>query len=793
MKIPIWSVAAAVAAFLSLNVVPASAFSPQSAGTVATAQDPVDPPLYAETADGGTVRVNVVTEERGDLAEAATAGVTLQNFDRLPVITLKVDKKGLRELASQPGVLSVTEDTPVASSLDESVPLIGGDRAIKDGLTGEGAAIAVLDTGVATHHPFFDGRVIAEACFSPVDPAYGASSLCPDGSAQQEGGGTADSENGLCATISECDHGTHVAGIAVGNGTGIEGAPASGVAPGADLIAIQVFSQFDSAKWCGLDNSPCVRSFTSAQIAALEKVGDLRRSGIPVVAANLSLGGGLHATACEDDARKPAIDSLLDLGVVTVAAAGNNRYEDMVNSPACVSSAVAVGSSTSEDEVSAFSNHGALLDVFAPGDDIVSSVPGGNFASKSGTSMATPHVSGAFAVLRQAYPDMEITELEALLKGTGTTITEAGISIPRIDITRALRGTDPIPAPEPDTKPRATHFVNDTDVVIPDPGTAESPIVVTDIPGYAFQALQVKVNLTHEWRGEVKIDLVGPDGRVYPLKPTDGKQNGGTINATYTVDASASPASGTWGLRVEDRSAGAVGTLKDWMVIFPTSFEKTGLFAIPDASTLTSEIAVKGVEGKASAALQVKVDLTHEWLGDLKIDLIDPAGTAYPLKPTSATDEPLPDVYSVNASSSPANGTWNLRIRDSSEGAVGTLKAWSLNFPAYENQVNLEIPDSSGITSSTTIESMPGNAPSDLRVYVDITHGWLGDLEINLIDPNGKVYELKKGSALEAGGTLQHIYTTDAADAPASGTWKLRVNDISEGSTGRFNGWTLAY
>ncbi|WP_424216522.1 proprotein convertase P-domain-containing protein (plasmid) [Streptomyces sp. BI20] len=800
MKRPIWTVLVATAATLTLGMSPARATTsapalpatnPVQAPAAAPQGGPVDPPLFDRTAGGDTVRVNVVTQNRGGLAAAATAGTTVQEFSKLPVVTLKVDKGGLAKLSTQAGVVSVTEDVPVAPSLDVSVPQIGGNQPIKAGVTGKGSAIAVLDTGVATAHPFFKGRIIAEACFSPVDAAYGASSLCPDGSPRQEGPGTADSERGPCVGIAECDHGTHVAGIAAGNGAGIAGAPASGVAPGADLIAVQIFSRFDSVKWCGAENTPCVRSFTSAQIAALERLAEMRRAGTPVIAANLSLGGGAHEVACDTDARKPAIDSLLAAGAVTVVAAGNNRYPSMVNSPACVSTAVAVGSVTVEDEVSAYSNHGPLLDVFAPGDDIVSSVRGGGFQAKSGTSMATPHVAGAFAVLRQAHPDKDIAALQALLKTTGRVVTEAGVSVPRIDVARAVKGTQPTPPPAPEPKPLSSTVVNPTAFPIPNPGTVRSPIVVTDFPGNAPKTVQVRVDLAHEWRGEVRVDLRGPDGRMYPLKG-NGPDNA-PLPPVYTVDVTGSPAVGTWTLVVEDRYANAVGTLRSWSLTLPTPFRNPASAPIPDGGSLLSEIPVSGVPGKAAGALRVAVDLTHEWSGDLRLDLLAPDGSALPLRSASATDDPLPEFFTVNASALTANGTWKLRVQDGSEGAVGTLKGWTLTFPSYETQVDRAIPDGGNLTSPVTVEGIPGKAPNALRVYVDLTHQYLGDVEIYLVDPTGVIRSVKPDSATEGGGTLRRVYTVDAGAAPASGTWKLGVNDDSAGSTGTLAGWSLTF
>ncbi len=101
-----------------------------------------------------------------------------------------------------------------------------------------------------------------------------------------------------------CSHGTHVAGIVAGDGIGVDGAPKRGVAPDADVLAIQVFSKFTSDDRCGgVGKSPCVLSFTSSQVKALEKVLALKRAGTDIVAANMSLGSGRWTSACFTDAR----------------------------------------------------------------------------------------------------------------------------------------------------------------------------------------------------------------------------------------------------------------------------------------------------------------------------------------------------------------------------------------------------------------------------------------------------------------------------------------------------------
>ncbi|MEU9142597.1 S8 family serine peptidase [Streptomyces sp. NPDC048349] len=457
---------AASAAAVVLTAIPVGA-NPLTGYSPAFAEEngPVDPPLFDETQDGGTVRVNVLLDGRSELSSASEAGEVLVSYETLPMVTLRVDRAGLDSLSTMAGVVSVSEDIPVEPTLNESTAKIGSDAAVAAGKTGAGSAIAILDTGVATGHPFLAGRVKAEACFSVTDAAYGATSLCPNGAAEQEGPGSADADSGPCTTVGTgCSHGTHVAGIAAGNGAGVTGAPTRGVAPGADIIAMQVFSKFTSDSYCGPGASPCVLSFTSSQIKALEKVAAMKSAGTNVIAANMSLGGGRWTAACAADPRKPIIDTLFSQGVATVVAAGNNGYANAVNAPGCVPSALTVGSTTDDDQLSTFSNRGPLLDVLAPGTGIVSSVPGGGFASKNGTSMAAPHVAGALAILRQAHPGKTLAELEALLKDSGTPITYTGAVTPRLRID----------LPKPPPRPRFTDLNCDTieDTVVGDPKAA---------------------------------------------------------------------------------------------------------------------------------------------------------------------------------------------------------------------------------------------------------------------------------------------------------------------------------
>jgi subtilisin family serine protease len=360
------------------------------------------------------------------LAEDLGPNASVEPLGDLPLTVIETDAEGLEALVASGLVESVVEDELAEPFLAQSGPLIHGPDAWNAGFTGAGQTVAVLDTGIEASHPFLAGKVVSQACYSTTSAANGGSvSLCPDGSGEQTGGNS----GADCPTsISGCGHGTHVAGIAAG-----KGASFLGVAPDARLIAVKVFSRFNSAETCAPRAAPCVLAYTSDQIKGLDRVRALAGS-FQIASVNMSLGGGKTATACDTDTRKPVIDQLRALGIATVIASGNNGFDDGIGFPSCISSAISVGSTTKTDTVSGFSNSAPILDLLAPGSSINSSVVGGGFGVKSGTSMATPQVAGAFAVLKSAKPGASVTALLNDLETNGVNVTGKGVTKPRIDL-----------------------------------------------------------------------------------------------------------------------------------------------------------------------------------------------------------------------------------------------------------------------------------------------------------------------------------------------------------------------
>ncbi len=396
----------------------------------------------------------------------------LVRFEIRPLIAVNLSAAELDELAADPRIVFIQYDQPMPPTLLQSVPLIGMPAAYQAGGTGLRQAVAVLDTGVLANHQFLSGNMLAEACFSGATGV----SLCPNGKNVQFGPGASDPTIAQCIDL-PCEHGTHVAGIAAGNNTIPGGGnPDNGVAKGARIISIQVFSRVNDVMVCPDGVAPCPAAFISNQIQALdwlfENAPFFPAAGVRLAAVNMSLGGGRFTLPCDTQLQKGSIDNLRRAGVATVVAAGNEDYTNAINSPACISTAVAVASSDKADEISSFTNMSSQVALIAPGGDgstlgpcaagaanenIFSSVSvtsspttTNKYSCMFGTSMAAPHVAGAFAAIRTICPNATIDRIVVALQSTGVLIEDARLAIanvrpdgsqtkPRIQVDLALK------------------------------------------------------------------------------------------------------------------------------------------------------------------------------------------------------------------------------------------------------------------------------------------------------------------------------------------------------------------
>jgi hypothetical protein len=396
----------------------------------------------------------VVAQQRAAIAAAQREVIDRLAFTQsptrfvaVPAFAITVDNLDLARLAEHPLVASVSEDRRFYPVLRESVPLIRADRLVAQGVDGTGWNIAVLDTGVEKTHSFFAGRVVSEACYSTSGTigTTTVTSLCPGGATES----VAFDSGVNCTGLNGCDHGTLVAGIAAGRTGAL-----AGVARRANLVSIKIFSQLSGPDACGPGLSgPCLGAFESDLVRGLERVATLAAADNAgrIAAVNLSVAGDLAVGAC--DAAAPAlaaaVNNLRAIGIPTVVASGNNSTNGQLAIPACLSSVVSVASSGKTDGFSGFSNRSPMLSLVAPGEHIETSVPGDVFQFATGTSMAAPHVAGAWALLKGILPTVSVDTALVALQRTGVPIVDgvSGASYPRIVVNAAAGSLGPAGSP----------------------------------------------------------------------------------------------------------------------------------------------------------------------------------------------------------------------------------------------------------------------------------------------------------------------------------------------------------
>jgi subtilisin family serine protease len=394
-------------------------------------------------------------------------------------------------------------DGPVRMSLDYSVAQIAAPAAWAAGHTGAGTTVAVLDSGIDTTHPDLSDAVVDAVDFS--------------------GSGTVDDRAG---------HGTHVASTITGNG-----ARYKGVAPDAKLLNGKVLN----------DNGQGAESWI---ITGMEWAAG---SGADVV--NVSLGGFFPSDGT--DPLDQAVNRITaESGALFVVAAGNTGGQ--VSSPAAADAALTVGAVDRDDQLADFSSRGRMgggikPDITAPGVDIVAAkaknghlgtpVEDG-YVSMPGTSMATPHVAGAAAILAGQHPEWQADQLKAALMGTaeptdGLTVFEQGAG--RVNVAKASAAT-----------------------VFSSPGSLN--VGTVQWPHHDDQPIANTVTYTNTTKEPVTLDLAADlraaDGSVAPagmftLTPARlTVPAGGRSSATLTTDLKVEGPDGVYGGVVTATGAG---------------------------------------------------------------------------------------------------------------------------------------------------------------------------------------------------------------------------------------------
>ncbi len=361
------------------------------------------------------------TRFRNDLGTILNAGRSGKTAIDVPIrrqyfvvfngVALDVPPEIAAQIRTLPYVKRVVADGAVHALADSSnITLIRADKVWSTlGTRGKGVVVAIIDTGIDYTHPALGQG------FGPGFRVIGGWDFVNDDADPFDDEG----------------HGTHVAGIVAGQSDVI-----TGVAPEASLIAYKVLDATGS----GSDSNV---------IAAIERAADPNGDGDTsdhVDVANLSLGGGGNP----DDPTSVAVDNATTAGVTFAIAAGNNGVFHGIASPGTARSAITVGASDLIDHIASFSSRGPNMknitikpDVVAPGFAIYSSFPGNRYVSLSGTSMATPHVAGAAALLKALHHDWTPAQIKLALMNNSSLLQDdiMATGAGRIDAYAAATGS----------------------------------------------------------------------------------------------------------------------------------------------------------------------------------------------------------------------------------------------------------------------------------------------------------------------------------------------------------------
>lgn len=432
-----------------------------------------------------------------------------------------------------------------------------------DKVTGTGVTVAVIDTGYVAHSDLA-ANIVGGYDFI-ADTAVSVDGNGRDSNPADPGDWNNATECGTGVPASDSSwHGTHVAGTiaaATNNSKGI-----AGIAYGAKISPVRVLGK------CGGYDSDIIDAITWASGGTV--------SGVPAntnvaKVINMSLGGGGACTT----ATQSAITAAVNRGTTVVVAAGNSNDNAANYSPASCNNVISVAATNRAGSRSSYSNFGSVVDIAAPGGETRTAESGGilstlnagtktptseSYAYYQGTSMAAPHIAGLAALVKSANSALTPAQIESAIKtnsralpGTCSGGCGAGLADAAKTVQAVTGGST-----------GGTTFTSTTAVSIPDNGAAiESSIPVTGLTGNAPSTLQVGVDITHTYRGDLVLDLVAPDGSTYRLKASSS-DSADNLVTTYSVNASSEVANGTWKLRVQDVAASDTGRLNNWKLTF---------------------------------------------------------------------------------------------------------------------------------------------------------------------------------------------------------------------------------
>ncbi len=569
--------------------------------------------------------VALATKARGNIERMYSTAV--YGF----VIKTRASKK-VAALLNDPRVAYIEADQRVTIGATQNNATWGLDRIDQANLplnntynydaNGTGVNAYVIDTGVRISHNQFGGR--GRSGYTAIN----------------DGNGTNDCQG----------HGTHVAGT-IGSST-------YGVAKNATIYAVRVL---------GCDG-------TGSNSGVIGGVDWVAANHVKPAVANMSLGGG--ASSALDN----AVNSAVAQGITMVVAAGNDNRNACNYSPARAGSAITVGSTTSSDSRSSFSNYGTCLDIYAPGSSITSTWSTSDSATNtiSGTSMAAPHVAGVAALYLDDNPGASPAQVEAAIENAAipNKVTDARTGSPNLLLNNFSGGGNP----DPDPDPVGGELTNGTAKTGLSGASGSQSFFTLDVPAGATDLSFVMSGGSGDADMYVKFGSA-PTTSSYDCRPY---RNGN--NETCNIS---NVQAGTYHVMLRGYSAYSGVSLVGSFT--PPSgggggtnfFENTNNVTISSGAPSTVSSAIDVTRTGASGTITVKADIKHTYRGDLSAKIFAPngaSGTVHARTNTSDSGDNLIIDVNLNAGTIESSGQWRLEVTDHANQDGGYIDSWSIEF-----------------------------------------------------------------------------------------------------------------
>ncbi len=566
--------------------------------------------------------------------------------------------------------------------------------------------IGVVDTGVFYTHP----DLAANMWHNPNE--------IPNNNTDDDGNGYIDDIHGINVVADNGDplddhnHGTHCAGTigAVGN----DGFGVAGVCWNVKIMALKFLNRYGGG-------------VSSDSIECINYVIDLKQKGVNIKVLSNSWGGGLFDQATHDAIYAAGVN-----GILFVAAAGNDTLDTDLYphypSSYDLDNIVSVAATDHSDQLAYFTNWGLTsVDLAAPGVDILSTVKNDGYASYGGTSMATPHVAGAAALMLSVNNELVVDELKSVLMDSGdpiSAISGKSVSGKRLNVYNAL-------------------------TTMPQP----SPIFRLAVPAPFSQRLNQGKTVSFSIDVESVLGFNGPVTFSASADPALNAQLDFAANtvspgsaAVLNVTATTATALGNYAITVTGTSGSIVRTQVCQLEVIPENVEMTSYtnntpVSIPDGEPTGTTSIIDVAESLNIWKITVSINITHYWIGDLVVKLRSPQGTEIFLHNRTGYDSNhiFETYYPQDFANEDSFGAWTLHLSDHQLPDPGTLNNWTLVVEGspngafnHEPEVAVTSPAGSLVCTVGDVVNFSGSASDDEDGDLTSQLQWTSSIEGNI-------------------------------------------------------------